>query len=605
MANEIRIKRSASTNAPSSLSQGEMANSETGSPNGVNELFIGTTGPTVYKLIRNLNAAPAEPTAGLADAVLGSTDYLVFEDVSDSQGKRELVSDIPLSLFNDTGYVNQTITTGLGIDGAEAGSTGDITISFDPNELATAAPLGGDYLVFEDLSDSNLPKKQLFSGIPISLWGAATTQVNMADNDLNRAVLEDYGVKHQTPTVSANAVSVDCTLGNSVAIDMDPATAAVTLTLSNPPASGTYGEVTLEITMGTPAYGMIWPGSITWQNGGSAPVLTTTDNAVDFVHLSTTDGGTTWYGTYALAAGSATGVSSVTASTGITVAGTGADPTVAVDYLGTDNFIDSATNLEGTAIATTDTIVYHDATDNNVKKGLVSDLPFGIGSGDISRVNITAGIGLTGTVDTLTGDHTQTLDFDFSELTDMTGTIAGTTEFILQDGTTESRKAASEIKLEFFDYSTWLIDEDTMVTDSATRPPSQQSVKAYVDSVASSEMTYKGGWNASTNTPNLNTITSAVGDMYTVTVAGTTPFTTGPNVSVQIGDVMIAESTGVLNDIANWTILENNQNAATISTPGYVSVGAQTFGGTKTFEDIAGNNSGATLDSFIIDGGTF
>jgi len=47
-----------------------------------------------------------------------------------------------------------------------------------------------------------------------------------------------------------------------------------------------------------------------------------------------------------------------------------------IDYAGTDNIIDAATNLEGTAIATGDTIIYHDATDNNVKKGFVSDLPF-------------------------------------------------------------------------------------------------------------------------------------------------------------------------------------------------------------------------------------
>ena len=42
------------------------------------------------------------------------------------------------------------------------------------------------------------------------------------------------------------------------------------------------------------------------------------------------------------------------------------------------------------------------------------------------------------------------ISLDFSELTDMTGDISGTTEFILQDGTTESRKAASEIKLSAF-----------------------------------------------------------------------------------------------------------------------------------------------------------
>ncbi len=81
----------------------------------------------------------------------------------------------------------------------------------------------------------------------------------------------------------------------------------------------------------------------------------------------------------------------VGAGTGITV---GADD-VALDYVGTDNFIDAATDLEGTAIATSDTIIYHDATDNNVKKGLVSDLPFSTSSGTVTSVNATGSGGVT------------------------------------------------------------------------------------------------------------------------------------------------------------------------------------------------------------------
>lgn len=69
-------------------------------------------------------------------------------------------------------------------------------------------------------------------------------------------------------------------------------------------------------------------------------------------------------------------IGTLTEGTGLAITNGAGSITIALDYAGTDNFIDSATNLEGTDIATGDTIVYHDANDNNVKKGLVSDLPF-------------------------------------------------------------------------------------------------------------------------------------------------------------------------------------------------------------------------------------
>ena len=65
-------------------------------------------------------------------------------------------------------------------------------------------------------------------------------------------------------------------------------------------------------------------------------------------------------------------VTSVTAGTGITIGGTAADPTVAIDYLGTDNAILSAP--QENAIATTDTVWFSDATDNNIKKTTVANL---------------------------------------------------------------------------------------------------------------------------------------------------------------------------------------------------------------------------------------
>jgi len=95
----------------------------------------------------------------------------------------------------------------------------------------------------------------------------------------------------------------------------------------------------------------------------------------------------------------------VSSGTGLTGSASGTSGavsgTISLDYTGTNNFIDSATNLEGTDIATGDTIVYHDATDNNVKKGFVSDLPFTNNTGTVTSVSGTgtvSGLTLSGTV---------------------------------------------------------------------------------------------------------------------------------------------------------------------------------------------------------------
>lgn len=99
-----------------------------------------------------------------------------------------------------------------------------------------------------------------------------------------------------------------------------------------------------------------------------------------------------------------------------------------------------------------------------------------------------------------------------------------------------------------------IIDDDTMGTASNTTLATSESIKAYVDGIVAGGMIYKGGYNASTNTPDLDStpIATAIGDTYTVTAAGT--FFAE---AVQVGDVIICE---VVNATiaADWTIVNKN-----------------------------------------------
>jgi hypothetical protein len=107
----------------------------------------------------------------------------------------------------------------------------------------------------------------------------------------------------------------------------------------------------------------------------------------------------------------------------------------------------------------------------------------------------------------------------------------------------------------------WFLDDDTMAANDATKTVSQQSLVAYVASQVAGGVSYKGAFDptagAGAGSPDLDTITSETGDMYTVTVAGTYNWTTG-SAELEVGDILIAESDGILNDVADWTILNKN-----------------------------------------------
>ena len=145
-----------------------------------------------------------------------------------------------------------------------------------------------------------------------------------------------------------------------------------------------------------------------------------------------------------------------------------------------------------------------------------------------------------------------------------------------------------------------------------TDPTNAQDVatKNYVDTIATGLLEYKGGYDANTNTPNLDTASNieiAKGDTYTVTADGL--FFTE---QVRIGDVIIAEtaiaaSTG--GTLADFTIVQSNVDLATAAATsgaavkgiaGYDSADFDVTSGfvslaTKTYKALIGNGTLTTV----------
>jgi hypothetical protein len=95
-------------------------------------------------------------------------------------------------------------------------------------------------------------------------------------------------------TSTSNATTIDTSTASYFSHVL---TEATTFTFSNPPATGTAYEMTLELIQdsGASEYAVTWPASVTWP-AGTEPTLTTSANAVDVLSFFTRDGGTTWRG---------------------------------------------------------------------------------------------------------------------------------------------------------------------------------------------------------------------------------------------------------------------------------------------------------------------
>ena len=125
--------------------------------------------------------------------------------------------------------------------------------------------------------------------------------------------------------------------------------------------------------------------------------------------------------------------------------------------------------------------------------------------------------------------------------------------------------------------------------------------KHYVDQAVTGALSYQGGYNAATNTPNLDSNPSPnpikKGWTYTVTADGL--FFTE---QVRVGDVLIAENDAPTT-LAEWTTVQNNVDLADLTTVGIgnvnpggaIDVSYSNGTATVSVEDSTATNKGAVI----------
>ena len=302
-------------------------------------------------------------------------------------------------------------------------------------------------------------------------------------------------------------------------------------------------------------------------------------------------------------------VTSIVAGTGLTGGTITTSGTIAVDYAGTNNFILEAQDLSGTNIEDGFKILYSD-TSNDVSFGNVSDLPFtdnvgtvtSVATGNANTITIggtaaaptvaanTAAIAASGT-NLATADQINTFVTDFGYSTTVgtvtnvtagegiriTGTSTVTpTIGVLYTGATNYIEVNGAQTADAEDFIP-MADATNAVKKTALKNvpmAALTAVKTYVDAAVAGSTSFQGGYNASTNVPNLDatpTITIEKGMQWVVTADGL--FFTE---QVRIGDLLIA-NVDAPTALASWTTVQGNVDLATTTVAGIASFSADNF----------------------------
>jgi len=196
--------------------------------------------------------------------------------------------------------------------------------------------------------------------------------------------------------------------------------------------------------------------------------------------------------------------------------------------------------------------IYYDSTDNNIY--YFNGTIWTSFSGDITEITTTTANQLT--VTNGAGPIVQLAMVTATVANNSTALATGDQIYDFVIGTPISSLATAIADVDMGSNKLINVTDPTANQDAAT--------KAYVDSAVVGGLTYKGAYDAATNTPDLDSATNIailIGDTYTVTADGL--FFTE---QVRIGDFLIAEENMAASGgsaLSKWTVVQSNIDIAT------------------------------------------
>lgn len=204
----------------------------------------------------------------------------------------------------DTGIYNPSSNQiGIGTFGTERMLIQATGVSFTPTLLAPSGSAGAPGYRFSSDTNSGFYSVGTDS-VGISTGGTLRVTFNtgnttfavpviLSDQLFTRAIIGDYSVQNASPASSAGTLTLDYTTGPDY--DLQLAENVTTITVSNPPATGSLAKVTLQLRQPTSGTHAVAFTGYDFGDAG-APTMPTGTGAILEVALWTRDGGSTWYG---------------------------------------------------------------------------------------------------------------------------------------------------------------------------------------------------------------------------------------------------------------------------------------------------------------------